>query len=160
MGIAAFGAVIGAVGSLVQGVMGAQVANYQAKVANAQLKIDMENDRIRAAQEENDRIEMFQTAEQSNRVASAVMVGGGRNYSFDQGIAPFNKTVMARDVATIGYNRDMEVGRKKYQIAVNKWNAKAQATSSIVGGIFGAADSLSEIRVGQASYRSSGGTPA
>lgn len=156
MGLAAFGAVIGAVGSLVQGVMGAQLANYQAKVANAQLKIDIENDKIRAASEENDRIEAYQRAESSNRVASAVLSGGGQNYSFDQGIAPYNKTVMARDVQTIGYNRDMEIGRKKYQIAVNKWGAKAEGTSSIVGGIFGAVDSLAEIRVGQSSYTSTG----
>jgi hypothetical protein len=39
MGFAAFGAVIGAVGSLVQGVMSAQAASAQAKVANEQLKI-------------------------------------------------------------------------------------------------------------------------
>lgn len=156
MGFAAFGAVIGAVGSLVQGVMTAQAAKGEAAVANAQLKIDMENDKIAAQMEENNRIELFQRAESSNRVASALAVGGGQNFSFDQGIQPYNQTVVARDVQTIGYNKDMEVGRKKYAIAVNNYKAKTEGRMAMVSGLFGAADSLAGYQsVG--SYKSSAG---
>jgi hypothetical protein len=156
MGFAAFGAILGAAGSLVQGVMSAQAASAQAKVANEQLKIDMENDKIRAANEENDRIEMFQRAEGANAVASALAVGGGQNFSYQQGIQPFNKSVVARDVATIGYNKDMAVGRAKYQIAVNKFTAKTEGRMAMVSGLFGAVDSLAGMKqVG--SYKSTGG---
>jgi hypothetical protein len=106
--------------------------------------------------EENDRIELFQRADSANRVASALAVGGGQNFSFEQGIQPYNKSVVARDVQTIGYNKDMEVGRKRYEISVNKWKAKTEGRMAMVSGLFGAADSLSGMQqVG--SYQSTGG---
>lgn len=149
-------AVLGAVGTLMQGMMQAQVAAQQAKIQNEQLKIDIENDRIKAAQEENDRIEMFQRAEASNIVASAVAVNGGRNYSFEQGIQPYNKTVAMRDVQSIGYNRDVMVGRRQYQIAVNKWEARANGSLAMAGAFTDAIGGLGDaIPVG--AYKSTPG---
>lgn len=149
-------AVLGAVGSLMQGMMQANIAKQQAMIQNEQLKIDIENDRIKAAQEENDRVEMFQRAQASNAVASAIAVGGGRNYSFEQGIEPYNKTVAERDVASIQYNKDVMVGRRQYQIAVNKWEARANGQLAMLGGITDAIGGLGDaIPVG--AYKSTPG---
>jgi hypothetical protein len=137
MGLAVIGLAVSLVGSLVQGVMAGQAAKLEAEVANEQLKMDIETNKIEAMHEQNNRTEDYMRREAANRVAVAAATGGfGSNVSYEQGIAPYNKTVWARDMATIGFNRDMTVGRKQYQIAANKVTAKATATSAMVGAAF------------------------
>jgi murein L,D-transpeptidase YcbB/YkuD len=142
MGLPIIGIALSVVGSLVQASMSAQAAKYEAEVQNNQLKVDRENERIRGMQEENNRLETYKRLESTNRVASAVATLGGRNYSYEQGVAPYNKTVTMRDVATIGFNSQMEQDRMSYQIKVNKYNAKTTARMAMVGAV---TDSLSTI---------------
>jgi len=128
--------------SFLQAGQAASMAKAQSKVANDQLKIDMENERIRGAQEQNVRQEAYLRAESSNRVASALATGGGTNISYEKGIAPYNKGVARRDLQTSAFNSGQRVARSKYQIKVNKWNAKAEGRAAYVGA---AADSLGTI---------------
>ena len=129
-------------GSFLQASQTAGMANAQAKVANDQLKIDMANEKIRASQEQNLRQEQYLRAEASNRVAAAVGTGGGTNISYEKGIAPYNKGVARRDLQTSAFNSGQRIMRSKYQIGVNKWNAKAEGRAAYVGA---AADSLGSI---------------
>lgn len=142
MSLPIIGLALGVAGSLVQGMMSAKAASLEAKVANEQLKMDMETKKIQAMQDENKRYEEYLRLVAINRVAVATSTGGGSSYSYEQGIAPYNKEVVHRDVATINFNRDMEVGRMKYQIAVNKFNAKVAGTSAMIGGLV---DGLSQV---------------
>lgn len=119
----------------------AQAANAQAQVANDQLKIDMENERIKGMQEASARQEEYLRNESANRVAAAAL-GGGINISYDQGIQPYNKKVMQRDLQTMGFNNEQTRLRMVHQIRVNKWNAKSQARA---GFISAAADTVSAV---------------
>lgn len=121
--------------------MQAGAAKAEAKVANEQLKVDRENERIRGMQEQNERQESYLRAAASNRVAVAAS-GAGRSMSYEQGISPYNKGVAARDLQTMGFNTGQKVARMGYEIRVNKWNAKSAARSAYVGA---AADSLGSI---------------
>jgi hypothetical protein len=133
MSIPIIGLALSVGASLVGAMMQGQMAQYQAEVMNNQLEVDATNERIKAANEENQRQEEYQRAEATNRVAIAVSTGG-RNYSYEQGVAPYNKTVMARDLGTIGFNSQMVQDRMAYQIKVNKWNANAESRSAMITG--------------------------
>lgn len=128
-------------GSFLQAGMAASMANAQAQVANQQLKVDMENERIKGMQEANARQEEYLRNEGSNRAAVAAS-GTGRNISFEQGLGPYNKKVAARDIQTIGFNTGQKVARMGYEIRVNRANARNAATSAYVGA---AADSIGAV---------------
>lgn len=108
--------------SFLQAGMQSSMAKAQAKAANEQLKIDMENERIRGMQEANARQEEYLRNESANRVVVAAS-GAGQSMSYDQGIAPYNKEVARRDLQTMGFNTGQAVSRMGYQIRVNKANA-------------------------------------
>lgn len=112
--------------SFLQAGLTSAVAKGQQDVANEQLKADMRNERIKGMQDANARQEEYLRNESANRVAASAAVGGGRNMSYAQGIAPYNKEVAGRDLATIGYNTDQRIARGRYQIRVNRYNTRAE----------------------------------
>lgn len=118
--------------SFLQAGMTASMANAQAQAANEQLRVDMENERIKGMQEANARQEEYLKNEASNRVAIASS-GLSRNISYEQGLGPANKKVAARDIQTIDFNTGQRVGRMGYEIRVNRANARNAATSAYVG---------------------------
>lgn len=133
MGLPILGLVISAGASFLQAGMQAQMAKGQAQVANQQLKYDMENERIKGMQEGTARQEAYLRDEATNRVAVAAATGGGRNISFEQGVGVYNKDVMGRDIDTLRYNSGAKIGRMRYEIAVNRYNAKAQSRAAFIG---------------------------
>lgn len=133
MGLPIIGLVISAAGSFLQAGMQAQAAAAQAKVANEQLKVDMENERIKGMAEGSARHEEYLRNESANRVAVAAATGGGRSMSFEQGIGPYNKTVAARDMQTMAFNTGQKIGRMGYEIKVNRFNAQSAARSAYIG---------------------------
>lgn len=108
--------------SFLQAGMQSQMSNAQTRVMNDQLKLDIENERIKGMQDANDRQEEYLRNESANRVAASVATGGGRNMSYDQGIAKYNKKVAGRDLQTMQFNTDNRIARTRYQISVNRWN--------------------------------------
>jgi hypothetical protein len=116
-------------------------AKAEAQIEQAQLKTEIENERIKAMSETNNRLEQFRKDEASNRAALSAL-GVADNISYIQGIAPANRRVVARDVRSIQFNAGQEIGRKKYEIAVAGYRAKAnsrtaymQAASDSIGAI-------------------------
>lgn len=146
------GVVISSGGSFLQANATAQAARQQAEVANDQLKVDIQNEKIRGMQEANNRQEEYLRNAATNRVVAAISSGGGTNLSYQQGIAPYNKKVMQRDLATVGFNSGQQVSRMRYQIGVNKFNAKAEGRSAYVGAV---ADTAANIGSAASSYGSS-----
>lgn len=137
-------------GSFLQAGSAASAAKAETKIANAQLKMDIENERIRGMQEASNRQEEYLRNESANRVAAAAGTGGGINISYEQGIAPWNKKVAVRDMSIIGFNTGQRIGRLRHQIKVNKWSAQSQARAAYVGA---AADALGSV----GGFLSSGG---
>lgn len=135
MGLPILGLVLSAGTSFLQASMGAQAADNAAKVQNEQIKIDMANERIKGMQEGSKRHEEYLRNESANRVASAAATGGGTNMSYEQGIAPYNKGVAGRDMATMAFNTGQKIGRMKYEIKVNRYNAQAQARAGYIGAV-------------------------
>lgn len=121
-------------GSFLQAGMTAMSANAQARVANQQLEIDRENERIKGMQEANARQEEYLRNEATNRVAIAAS-GAGQNISYDMGLGPYNKGVARRDIQTIDFNTGQRVNRMSYEIRVNRANARNAATGALVGAI-------------------------
>ena len=116
--------------SFLQAGITSAVAKGQASAANQQLRVDMRNERIKGMQDANARQEEYLRNESANRVAASAAVGGGRNISFDQGVSPYNKEVARRDLQTLGYNTDQRIARGKYQIRVNRYNARAESIAA------------------------------
>jgi hypothetical protein len=124
------GIMLSVVGSLATAAMGAQVAKQQAVVEQSQLRVEIENERIKAIGATSDRLEELRKAEATNR--AALSVAGVENVSYAQGIAPYNQRVASRDVRRSDFNMGQEVGRKKYEISVAGWRAKTTAVSGFV----------------------------
>ena len=116
--------------SFLQAGITSAVAKGQASAANQQLRVDMRNERIKGMQDANARQEEYLRNESANRVAASAAVGGGRNISFNQGVSPYNKEVARRDLQTLGYNTDQRIARGKYQIGVNRYNARAESIAA------------------------------
>lgn len=116
--------------SFLQAGMTSAVSNAQTKAVNEQLKFDIKNERIKGMQDASARQEEYLRNESANRVAAAAAVGGGRNLSYEQGIAPYNKEVARRDLATIGFNTDQRIGRARYQIRVNRFNSRLETAAA------------------------------
>ena len=143
MGIGVLGLALSVAGSLVQGFLQAGAAQAQAEAENNQLKMDMRTERIRGMQEANDRRDQYLRAEATNRVAAAVSVGAlASNRSYTGAIAPNNKEVVGRDLATVQFNSAMEQDRMAYRIKVNEFEADTNGTLAIVGGFI---DGFSQI---------------
>lgn len=119
---------ITAAGSLLQAGLTSYAGNQQMKAENAQLKMDMENERIAALSEQNKRQEEFLRLASANEVA--VAASGVSNFSYQQGIAPYNKEVAGRDIQTIGFNSRMRTDRMRYQIGVNRAGARTQTVAA------------------------------
>jgi hypothetical protein len=148
MGSAAVGMMISVASTMFEGYSTMKQAEYQAQVENQQLKIDAENERIRAMQEQNKRNEEYLKADSANRVA--VAFSGARNISFEQGLSPHNRSKAYLDMQTIGFNSAMEIGRKKYQIKVNKFNATMTGRSAMIGAGLESAGTVASFLDGQA----------
>lgn len=142
MGLALFGLVLSVGASFVQARAQAQAMEAQMKFANQQLKFDMENERIRGMQEANNRQEEYLRNVGTNIVAASAATRGGRNYSYEQGIAPYNKEVARRDLATVDFNSGMERGRMALQIKANTYSAKLNSRNAYIGAV---ADSMGTI---------------
>lgn len=133
MGLPILGLAISAGSSLISAGMQSAMAKGQAEVAKEQLKYDMENERIKGMQEGTARQEAYLRDESTNRVAIAAGMGGGRNVSYEQGIGPYNKDVMGRDIDTLRYNSAAKIGRMRYEIGVTRYNAEAQSRAAWIG---------------------------
>lgn len=125
------GVVLGIVGAFAQAAMTTAVAKQQAEIERTQLKAEIENEQIAAMQKATDRLEELRRAEATNRAALSA-VGLQTNLSYEQGIEPYNKTVATRDVERSNFNSGQVIGRKKYEIAVAGWKAKATSRSAFV----------------------------
>lgn len=130
--IMAIGAAASSAGSFMQANAQNQAIAAQTKLANQQLKIDMENERIKGLQEANDRQEDYLRNYGSNVVAASAAVGGGRNISFDQGIEPYNKEVARRDLATTDFNYGMSRSRMAMQIKANTMSSKVNRRNNMI----------------------------
>jgi hypothetical protein len=108
-----------------------QQAAQEAKIEQEQLKIEMENERIKGMGDINDRLEEFRKAEAQNRAALSIS-GIDQNWSYREGILPGNYDVIKRDVGRLGFNAEQVVSRKKYEIEVAGWKAKATKKSAMV----------------------------
>jgi len=125
------GIILSVVGSLATAAMGAQMAKQQAKIEQNQLRVEIENERIKAIGDTTDRLMELHKAEAMNRAALSAS-GFDENVSYVQGIMPYNTRVAGRDVGRTVFNSEQVVGRKKYEIAVAGWKAKAAATSGFI----------------------------
>lgn len=130
--IMAIGAAASSAGSFMQANAQNQAIQAQTKLANQQLAIDMENERIKGLQEANDRQEEYLRNYGSNVVAASAAVNGGQNMSFDQGIAPYNKEVARRDMATTEFNTGMVRSRIASQIKANTYSAKMNRRNNMI----------------------------
>lgn len=125
------GLIIGIAGSFMQAAMTAQIAQQQAIIQQQQLRVEIENERIAQLGRTNDRLEELRRAEASNRALIST-TGVDVNYAYEQAIVPYNKLVAGRDVTRDMFNTEQEVGRKRYEIAVAGWKAKATRASAFV----------------------------
>ena len=125
------GLVIGIAASFAQAAMTSQLAKSQAAIEQQQLRIEMENERIAALGATNDRLEEFRRAEASNRAALSTM-GLDQNISYVRAIAPYNQRVAYRDVNRLDFNAGQQIGRKKYEIAVAGYRARAEGASAFM----------------------------
>ena len=100
-------------------------AKQEAIIQQRQLKTDIENEKIKAMGETNDRLEQFRKDEAANRAALSAM--NFDNLSYREGIAPENREVVRRDVRRLEFNSGQEIGRKKYEIAVAGWRSKSES---------------------------------
>ena len=122
------GLALSAVGSLATAAMTSANAKAQAQIEQQQLQTEIANEKNKAMADTNDRLEQYRKDEAANRAALSAM--GAENVSYMQGVAPYNRSVVGRDVRAIEYNMGQEVGRKKYEIAVAGWRAKATSRSA------------------------------
>ena len=125
------GLVIGVIGSFAQYAMTSNMAKQQAIIEQRQLKTEIENERISAMQKTNDRLEELRKAEATNRAALSA-TGVSQNISYEEGISPYNKKVAYRDVERENFNSGQVIGRKKYEIAVAGWKAKATSRNALL----------------------------
>jgi hypothetical protein len=135
-------AVIGltAVGSFGTAMMQSANAKAEAQIEQTQLRTEIENERIKAMSDTNDRLEQFRKDEATNRAALSAL--GVENLSYMQGLEPYNRKVVGRDVRGIQYNAGQEIGRKKYEISVAGWKAKSTSRSAYIQA---GADTLSSV---------------
>jgi len=138
------GIVLSVVSSLATAAMGAQMAKQQAEIEQSQLRVEMENERIKSIGDTTDRLMELRKSEAMNMAALSAS-GLDENVSYTQGIVPFNMQVAGNDIGRTIFNSDQVVGRKKYEIGVAKWKAKATAVSGFVQAGF---DSLGTIAGG------------
>lgn len=124
------GLAVSVVSSFATAAMQSSVARQQAAIEQRQLRTEMANERNKALAETNDRLEQFRREEAANRAALSAL--GVENVSYAQGIAPFNRRVVGRDIARIEYNLGQEIGRKNYEIAVAGWRARTTSRSSFL----------------------------
>lgn len=115
--------------SLIEASVQSNAAKQQYAVQKQQHIMDMENERIKALAETNNRMEAFIRQEAANRAALSAS-GLQQNISYEQGIAPYNREVLSRDVATISYNRDVALGQSRYAISVAKQTRDAAIGSA------------------------------
>jgi hypothetical protein len=125
------GLALSTVGSIGTAAMTSANAKAQAEIEQQQLKTEIANEKIKAMSDTNDRLEQFRKEEAANRAALSAL--GAENISYAEGIVPFNRKVVGRDVRNIEFNRNMEVGRKKYEISVAGWRAKSASRSAWIG---------------------------
>lgn len=128
-------------GSFMQAQMQASIAAQQAAIQKQQLKVDIENERIRSMAETNDRMDEWMRAEAANRAAISAS-GISQNISYEQGVAPYNKKVAARDVGRSQFNAEQRIGRARFEIQVANWRARTTARSAYTTAF---ADSLGAI---------------
>lgn len=124
------GLVVGIVGSLAQYAMTSAIAKQQAEIEKTQLRTEIENERIRSMGATNDRLEELRKAESTNRAAISA-TGIETNLSYEHGIAPYNQKVASRDVGRDQFNSGQVVHRKRYEIAVAGWKAKATSATAL-----------------------------
>lgn len=135
------GVVLAVVGAAAQFAMTSQIAKQQAKIEQQQLRTEIANEEIRAMSVTNDRLEQLRREEASNRAAVAA-TGLAQNISYESAIAPYNTKVATRDVEREYFNSGQVIGRKKYEIKVAGWRAKATTASA---GVTAVSDSIGEV---------------
>jgi len=124
------GLVMSVAGTFATAFMQSAMAKQQAAIEQRQLKTEIENEKLKAMADTNDRLESFRRDEASNRAALSAL--GFDNQSYEQGVEPFNRKVVSRDVRSIEFNAGQEIGRKKYEIKVAGWRAKSTARSGFI----------------------------
>lgn len=123
------GLILPIIGSLASAFVGVGIARQQAKIEQEQLKVEIENERIKGMADTNDRLRAFRVDEAANRAALSA-TGVDLNLSYAQGIAPSNARIVQRDIARIEFNTGQEIGRKKYEIAVAGWRSRTTTMSA------------------------------
>lgn len=119
-------------GSFLQAGMAAANAKTQAKIKEQQMKVEMENERIKSLSETNNRLEEAMRAEASNRAALSAS-GLDVNIAYEQAIEPYNKKVVNRDVRRQQYASDAKIANSKYNIKVAHAEAKATSRAAWAG---------------------------
>lgn len=142
MGLPLIGLGLSVGASFLQAGSTAAAARAQNDVQNQQVRVDMENERIKGMQDANARQEEYLRNESANRVVAAAAVGGGRNLSYEQGISPHNKEVAARDLQSMEFNTGQRLARSRYQIRVNRFNTSAESRGAYVTAVAESAGAL------------------
>jgi len=104
-------------------------AAVQAKIQKTQLKVEIENEKIKMMQQTNDRMEQYMREEATNRAALSAS-GLQNNISYDQAIAPYNKKVVKKDIMRSDFEGGQKVGNSRYRIKVASAEAAMTANSA------------------------------
>lgn len=108
-----------------QAMFTAQQAKQEARIEQEQLRTEIENERIKAVADTNDRLEQFRRDEAAN--FAALSTTGFDSLSYSEGIYPANLRTVKRDIGALEYNAGQVIGRKKYEIRAAGWRAKSAA---------------------------------
>jgi signal-transduction protein with cAMP-binding, CBS, and nucleotidyltransferase domain len=105
-------------------------AKQEAVIEQEQLRVEMENERIKGMGDTNDRLEQFRKDEAANR--AALSTTGVSNLSYSEALLPANQRIVQRDVRAIAFNAGQQIARKKYEIGVAGYRAKATGRGAFV----------------------------
>lgn len=128
--------------------MGAQQQAKQVKqqmeVQNAQLKQEQDMTRLKAQQQEAERLNQVQQMTSRNQ---AYLAGSGveESQSFLQGVEPFNRRQLSADLTTLNLGQKYQTSRIADQITVNNMQtafASQKAGYETAGGLIKAAGSI------------------
>lgn len=122
----------------------ARHARYQMDVQNRQLEEEQQMLRLKTQQQEAERLSQANDL-RSRNAAWQAMSGVDENYSYLEGIDPYNERMLAGDIGTLYLNQKYQGNRIADQIAVNRAQSAFAGTKAgfeTMGGYLKAAGSI------------------
>jgi hypothetical protein len=96
--------------------------NANAAVQASQLRVQMQEEKIRATAELNARLREYLSVQATNR-ANLSASGLQQNISYDTAIAPENRRVARTDMARTMFDSNMRRASSAYRVSVANWTA-------------------------------------